>query len=132
MENIDQKVQDLATKALKADDIGTSWIGRIVALIVVFASVWWFKRQLAAKEKELAAAREQVELTRLRTEWAYLEAVVAKADDDAQKELRGALAEAADALGHLEREQLKYEAAKYSVEKIQRWEDLNAIAGVKP
>lgn len=132
MNEFETQVQQMAQKALESQDPGISWLGRLLALVVFFASMWWVKRQLAAKEQELAEAKSTLEKTKLQHEWEVFKAEANQLEAEAAKMLQEALALTAATLANVQAQQAQLEDLKTKVAKLSNWEDLNALAGVKP
>jgi hypothetical protein len=131
VEEFEKKVQELAQRAKSSQNPDMLWIGRFLELLVFFVTLWWTKQQLAKREQELAEARTEIEQARVKRELELARAKAVKLNNTAVELITNALTITNKTLDLIAKEQLSLKELKADLEKVQNFEELNRIAGVK-
>jgi len=136
MNNLDQKIQDLAKLAQGVNTAKTdnkSWIWQVIVGALFAISLWYLRFQLAQKEKELAAVKTELEGKRIDAQIALTQTKIddananaKKLQDEAQQKVMKAFASEAK----IKEEIVAHEERKKKLAQIENFEDLNKIAGI--
>lgn len=131
MEQLVAQLQTLAQKGLEAKDPDTNIVGKLIATVVFFSTLWWTQYQLAKAERALASAKADADRLRLKAEYDLFVAQSLKLNTEAERLANIASDGAMLAQKKIATQQQQLYVVKTNLDKISRWEDLNTLAGVK-